>query len=850
MDIITILTISAFASIMIGVVLLLKRVFKTKLDVKVVSVLWILVLIRLCVPVMIDSPLHLDMLIPNTEQVVERQQNAPMSNDTSIFEPDIATGSYEQDLSDAAVSETSTTIKTNKETQSVFAETQTPEVFKTIDMWQFAWAVWIIGSSLVLLVSIGKSVLFWRITKRNSNLLEDTKILKIIASHKKTCNIKRSISVWTCSCISMPMLIGVIRPKILLPSNMPGELRDEYISTILLHEICHIKSNDILKNYAGMIGKSLHWFNPLVWVAIKKMKQDMEFSCDAHVLALTDKGCGIEYCESLLYAARFMKDKNVPQLAVRFCESKAGLKNRVYRMVRPQKKSRPAMIIALLMAVIMTVACFTTACQPTPKKPVVIGKNDGNLEEKIEGNKTEPTAQTKPYEALERLNFEVEGLPQDYRIIFDAEVDVSDQAGWPVYSVEPAVITQEQADAVRLALLGDKVLYKPGKYRSHEEIERSIDYYQGELECSVKDGHDDLVDIYQGFLKDLYVELENTPKDIVLEEADTNFAFIESREMPELYGGKEVIIDEDCMRYEWTDEARKNAIEKGCEHIYGECWLDSGRKIQFSASNGNYSWGISLSVAEGDMLGKTDTTYSLDEAVNKADLMIEQMGLDFTLVAAVSYPKRYRNDQDEMVEDGILLHSLTYKRTIEGIPQDNIVSCINQSISEEEYRSAVMQQETITFAMDDYGINHFSWNKPMCLHEKEIANVELMPFDQVLDRIEQQLKMQTLWDPNDHEKEYIDLRRLEISKVKMSYMMVPKKNELESYYLIPVWNVCGDMYYHYTDSYDNRDETGGWILDGNHERNAWRATCDGIGDFSILTINAIDGSVIPRHRGR
>ena len=78
--------------------------------------------------------------------------------------------------------------------------------------------------------------------------------------------------------------------------------------------------------------------------------------------------------------------------------------------------------------------------------------------------------------------------------------------------------------------------------------------------------------------------------------------------------------------------------------------------------------------------------------------------------------------------------------------------------------------------------------------------------------------------------------------------MVAKRNDLSSYYLIPVWNVCGDMYYHYIDSYPT-GESNTFILDENNERCVWRMRYDAR-DYSIITINAIDGSAIDRLKWR
>ena len=471
------------------------------------------------------------------------------------------------------------------------------------------------------------------------------------------------------------------------------------------------------------------------------------------------------------------------------------------------------------------------------------GKNDGVMESAIEESET---VQAQPYDAPEHLAMDIDELPNNYSIVIDAQVDVSDQTTWPVYTVEPASVTQGQADAVRSVLLGDTILYKQGEYRSRDEIQQSIDYYEEELQASVENGYQELVNAYTEILKELYIEYERTPEDLVLEEADTDFAFMESMARAELYGGKENVLEDGGIQFVWTDEARENAIASGCQNIYGVCWMDTGRKMVFSAGNNNRESSLYYSIADGNLVQDPGVTYSLDEGIEKADGLLATMGFDFVLVEAKTEMQREFNDADEFVEVGPAYHALTYKRSIDGVPQDNIGSCIDQNMGE-DYSSPIPRQETIAIYLDDYGVRMFSWNAPLKVMAVENTNVTLIPFDDISTRIADQLKVQTLWDDTlETEAEWIESRRLEVYRVKLSYVMVAKSDDFDSYYLIPVWNVCGDLYYHYIDSYPT-GESNTYVLDENYERFAWRLRYD-TEDYSILTINAIDGSVIPRRR--
>ncbi len=198
---------------------------------------------------------------------------------------------------------------------------------------------------MVLASVLKESVVFNLRTRMSSEKLTDTKILGIVAAHQKALRLQRSIRVSVCSSIQMPLAFGVLRPHILLPARMMEELGQEHLEAILLHEVCHIKRNDILKSHACVLARALHWFNPLVWISLRMVRKDMEFACDQRVLSLMKTGQVAKYCESLLMATRFMKQRSTPALVTPLCESKSNLKERILKMVAPQKKSRSATAI-------------------------------------------------------------------------------------------------------------------------------------------------------------------------------------------------------------------------------------------------------------------------------------------------------------------------------------------------------------------------------------------------------------------------------------------------------------------------------------------------------------------------
>ena len=103
-------------------------------------------------------------------------------------------------------------------------------------------------------------------------------------------------TIWLADRIAAPFVIGVIRPRIYLPSTLSvGEQ-----GYILMHEQTHIRRKDYLIKPLAFLALCLHWFNPLVWLAFFLAVRDMEMSCDESVLRQMGEDIRCEYSTSLL----------------------------------------------------------------------------------------------------------------------------------------------------------------------------------------------------------------------------------------------------------------------------------------------------------------------------------------------------------------------------------------------------------------------------------------------------------------------------------------------------------------------------------------------------------------------
>lgn len=157
--------------------------------------------------------------------------------------------------------------------------------------------------------------------------------------------------------VETPFVLGVLRPKIYLPAA----LRDAERAYIVLHERLHIKSGDHIVKLVAFAALTLHWFNPLVWLAFSLAGQDMEMRCDEAVMARTRGDVRADYAQSLLNLSAAHRRFAATPLAFGEGTCKARIKNIL-------KWKKPAVIGGVLAAVAVVALIIVLACQPAAKK--------------------------------------------------------------------------------------------------------------------------------------------------------------------------------------------------------------------------------------------------------------------------------------------------------------------------------------------------------------------------------------------------------------------------------------------------------------------------------------------------
>ena len=97
-----------------------------------------------------------------------------------------------------------------------------------------------------------------------------------------------------------PIIVGLLKPCIYLPIHLISDYNESDMRYMLLHELQHYKHHDAIASYLMNLAGVVYWFNPLVWYALKEMRNDREVACDTSVLKMLEEDAYEDYGNTLI----------------------------------------------------------------------------------------------------------------------------------------------------------------------------------------------------------------------------------------------------------------------------------------------------------------------------------------------------------------------------------------------------------------------------------------------------------------------------------------------------------------------------------------------------------------------
>lgn len=338
-------------SLLICVVLLIRAVFRKTVSPRVIYALWLLVVIRMLVPVTL---FEVDVTLPEflqTQQIEPSEENEPLIGDTETSAdvqekfpttfPVQTTPIYPpQNISPAPPAYPPSTPTTPDETTPaapivpetdaeppILPEEVTPEVPEervTIHWQQIADLVWFVGAAVMALWVLCTAVTYNRRLVRNRILHRTVRGTKVYISEDA----------------SVPCISGLIPSIYITPeaANSKSEM------LIIIHEHVHLRHGDHIWSFIRALALIVFWYNPLIWAAATVSKLDAELACDDAISAKLNDDERLAYAHILL--------DTIPQKH-RYATGlgSAPMKERILMLTKRQKNRCICLILALVLAV-------------------------------------------------------------------------------------------------------------------------------------------------------------------------------------------------------------------------------------------------------------------------------------------------------------------------------------------------------------------------------------------------------------------------------------------------------------------------------------------------------------------
>lgn len=329
--------------------------------------LWLLVVLRLMIPFAPASPASLQNLFVGVQAPIFADQHASgvcLTPAPDTFVPDA--GDPMAPWPDAPAG----------------AGIRAPATPASSDVWSSIFdnlvgallAIWLLGllASLTWAL-VGSRRLIRRVSKSPAS--RDERLVRLMDECRSAMSVRREVPIVILSDLANPALMGLFKPRLLLPAPGLQALSDGQVKMLMLHELAHLKRWDIAVNWLLVLVRAVHWWNPVFWLSSARLRSCREQACDAQVikhLGSEQRGDYGDLLVSLLEKSADSRSWRVLLPSALMGLLPPSLRNRAFRRrLRALQSARPAggplrrSLAAVLVVTLLGVG-FTDAVEPAP----------------------------------------------------------------------------------------------------------------------------------------------------------------------------------------------------------------------------------------------------------------------------------------------------------------------------------------------------------------------------------------------------------------------------------------------------------------------------------------------------
>jgi bla regulator protein blaR1 len=273
---------ATYAGLLAIIVAAINLIFRRWISATQMALLWGLVLVRLVLPVAPFSPLSIQYLL-----------RAEMTGDSGISETyELADWPRPGERLAVDITPPKVALQTTTATEA------DPWINLLYFLLPFVW--FIVGAAGL----IWTMARHWRFCRRVDQLppTSNERLLRLWCDCCKLAGVKKRIDVLLFDGVAQPAVMGLSHQTLLLPPDA-ANFDDDQLRMIMLHELAHVRRRDIAVNWALVIIRAIHWWNPIYWLAATRFRNLREKACDAFVVRKLENQSVHNYSELLLNLA-------------------------------------------------------------------------------------------------------------------------------------------------------------------------------------------------------------------------------------------------------------------------------------------------------------------------------------------------------------------------------------------------------------------------------------------------------------------------------------------------------------------------------------------------------------------
>ncbi len=224
---------------------------------------------------------------------------------------------------------------------------------RTFPLEELLMTLWIAGAALFLLYH-GLGTWFFTRKARRWSRSAGEETLRVYGEVCREMGVRRPPVLRVSPEAGSPMMMGLLRPRLMLPTEDIGERE---LAFVLRHELTHHRRHDLWYKLALLLANGMHWFNPLIFLLRREAERDLELTCDDAVVARADAETRRAYSETLLASVHRQKGLSRAVLSTHFYGGKEVMKERFRNILGKRGRKWGGLALALVLLGTVAAAC-------------------------------------------------------------------------------------------------------------------------------------------------------------------------------------------------------------------------------------------------------------------------------------------------------------------------------------------------------------------------------------------------------------------------------------------------------------------------------------------------------------